>query len=69
MAAALLRVRTYSRRRPEEGVLYQVLAEWLETFLLTIDLDESRNPLPGFVRSEFRAYLDCGILAKGFLCA
>jgi len=47
-------------------VLYQVLADWLETFLLQVDLDETRASLPSFVRQELRAYLDCGILAKGF---
>ena len=53
-------------RRPEGEVLYRVLAEHLENFLLQVDLDETRSSLPAFVRRELSDYLSCGILAKGF---
>ncbi|MBI3178738.1 MAG: transposase, partial [Deltaproteobacteria bacterium] len=32
-------------------------------------MDESGRPLPKYVRSEFECYLDCGILARGFVRA
>ncbi len=57
--------RSYARRKPEEGVLYKLLAEHLETFLYQIDLDETRSSLPAFVRRELRDYLSCGILDRG----
>ena len=46
-------------------MLYQVVADELETFL-TRQRDRDR-PVPRFVEEEFRAFLDCGILARGFL--
>src|SRR5207244_396452 len=46
-------------------VLYQVIAEQLETFLAA--QQERDRPVPRFVEKEFRAFLDCGILARGFL--
>ena len=39
-----------------------VLAEHLETFL-----DLTGDRLPGFVATELRKYLHCGILAAGFV--
>ena len=57
----------YQRRRPEETVLYQVVQEHLATFLAEA---RERSPhgagLPRSVESEFAAYLDCGILSRGF---
>ncbi len=55
----------YRRRRPEQSVLYGVVAEHLETFLAEIE-SEGRS-LPGFVIGEFRKFLTCGVLAHGFL--
>ena len=55
----------YRPREPERTVLYQVVAEELETFLAR--QQERDRPVPGFVEEEFRAFLDCGILARGFL--
>ncbi len=57
----------YRRRRPEETVLYRAVQEHLNTFLERADAraGEGRG-LPKYVREEFRRYLDCGILAKGF---
>ena len=64
-AAAGRRV-TYERRRPEDTVLYQLVQEHLETFLAQVEL-EIGTGLPEFVEEEFDAFLDCGILARGFL--
>ena len=55
----------YRPRNPETTVLYQVVAEQLETFLAR--QQERDRPVPRFVEREFRAFLDCGILARGFL--
>ena len=55
----------YRRRTPEEEPLYQVLAEHLESFLERTR--SSDRQLPAYVEEELRAYLDCGILAHGFL--
>ncbi len=57
----------YTPRDPGTTVLYQVVADHLETFLATIDADPTAKGLPGYVRDEFYAYLQCGILAHGFL--
>jgi hypothetical protein len=56
----------YKRHRPEESVLYKLIQENLETFLERFQL-EMGHPLPAFVTKEFYDYLDCGILANGFL--
>ncbi len=55
----------YRPRNPEESLLYQVVAGELETFLAS-QQDNERN-VPGFVEKEFRSFLDCGVLARGFL--
>jgi len=57
--------RSYERRQPEKTVLYRVLAEGLETFLCHVHADPSRS-LPRFVERELRAFLDCGLLCRGF---
>lgn len=56
----------YERRRPEDTVLYQVVQEHLETFLAQVEA-ETGSGLPEFVKAEFDAFLECGILAHGFL--
>ena len=55
----------YRRRQPEKEPLYQVLAEHLETFIERTR--SSDRQLPAHVEKELRAYLECGILQKGFL--
>ena len=55
----------YCPRRPEESVLYGVVAENLETFLAR--QSEHDRPVPRFVERELRSFLECGILAYGFL--
>ena len=56
----------YERRRPEETTLYQVVQEQLETFLAQVEARTGAG-LPEFVKDEFEAFLECGILAHGFL--
>jgi hypothetical protein len=56
----------YERRRPEDTVLYQLVQEHLETFLAQVEA-ETGSGLPEFVKAEFEAFLECGILAHGFL--
>jgi len=56
----------YARRRPEETTLYQVVQEHLNTFLAQVE-QETGSGLPQFVTDEFEAFLECGILAHGFL--
>ena len=54
----------YARRRPEETVLYQTIAEHWPSFSERL---EEHGGLPRFVEREFEAYLRCGILDFGFL--
>lgn len=56
----------YDRRRPEETVLYQLVQEHAETFFAQVEA-ETGVGLPEFVKAEFEALLECGILANGFL--
>jgi hypothetical protein len=54
----------YARRRPEETVLYQTIAEHWPAFSERL---EEHGGLPRLVEREFEAYLECGILDFGFL--
>ena len=58
---------TYTRHRPEETVLYQVVEQHVESFFDAVA--EQGTSLPAFVRDEFDAYLRCGRLEHGFLRA
>src|SRR5438874_10775602 len=60
-------VATYEPRDPSRTVLYTVIADHLETFLASLDADPDAAGLPASVQREFDAYLQCGILAHGFL--
>jgi hypothetical protein len=62
----VVRPKIRTRREPENSVLYQILAEHLETFLARARADETRGDLPRFVVRELRGFLECGILAHGF---
>ena len=55
----------YQRREPEKTVLYRVVQHHLETFLASAR-DQGRV-VPRFVERELRAFLDCGLLCRGFL--
>src|ERR671925_160217 len=60
-------VATYEPHDPSHTVLYKVIAEHLETFLASLDADPTATGLPAYVQREFYDYLQCGILAHGFL--
>ena len=57
----------YRRREPEKTALYEVVRENLETFLLEGQLaNPNGTGYPAFIENEFRRYLDCGQLGRGF---
>jgi hypothetical protein len=55
----------YQPRRPEESVLYVVVAE-NPGFFLARQQDRGRV-VPKFVENDLRDFLDCGILERGFI--
>jgi hypothetical protein len=55
----------YVPRNPAESILYRVVAAELENFLERQRLRDRH--VPRFVERELRSFLDCGILARGFL--
>ncbi|MFN0061334.1 MAG: transposase [Myxococcaceae bacterium] len=57
--------RAYQRRRPEESALYEAVRAGLNTFLE--ETERIGRGLPRYVRQEFERYLECGILAHGFV--
>jgi hypothetical protein len=57
----------YRRREPEKSLLHAVVRERLEPFLAAArDRSPTGRGLPAHVERDLRAYLDCGILARGF---
>jgi ribosomal protein S27E len=58
-------VRGYQRHRPEQTLLYQLVAQY---YLVFADLMAAQGrPLPEYVQREFEDYLKCGRLEHGFL--
>ncbi len=55
----------YAPRHSEETFLYRVVMAELETFLAR--QQEREHPVPSFVEKEFRSFLDCGVLERGFV--
>lgn len=53
----------YRRRQPENGTLYQAVAEHLPAFLAAAE--QAERAVPKFVRREFEAFLGCGLVEKG----
>jgi hypothetical protein len=51
-------------RRPEKTVLFQVIKKHYNTWCKSAE-----PPVPNYIDKEFKNYLGCGILAKGFACA
>ena len=64
-ASAAVRRFDYEQRRPEQGTLYQVVRDNLQTLYAAVE-DGVASPLPAFVRDELDRYLDCGLLCRGF---
>jgi hypothetical protein len=58
--------RAYQPRAAEQGVLYTIVRDHLETFLREAAERAEGAGLPDFVEQEFRDFLTCGILAHGF---
>ena len=57
----------YERRRPEATILYQIVQQYLETYLaLAQEAELDGQQMSAYVEREFRRYLECGILAYGF---
>jgi hypothetical protein len=58
---------TYVPRDPSQTVLYHIVADHLETFLASLDADPTAQGLPAYGQRALYDYLQCGILAHGFL--
>ncbi len=56
----------YVRHRPEQTALYQLIQQHAATFFVQAQ-DATGSSLPRYVKDEFDAFLECGILAHGFL--
>ena len=56
----------YEPHRPEQTTLYRLVQQHAATFFAQAE-DAAGADLPQFVKDEFDAFLDCGILAHGFL--
>ena len=56
----------YERRRPVETILYRPVQEHLETSLAEVEAGSVVSS-PQFVKDKFDAFLECGIIAHGFL--
>ena len=56
----------YERHRPEQTTLYRLVQQHAATFFEQAGSAAGAD-LPQFVRDEFDAFLECGILAHGFL--
>jgi hypothetical protein len=56
----------YKRRRPEVTVLYDVVRDNVETLDRAIDDGTLDVRLPFHAIKELEAYLDCGLLCRGF---
>src|SRR5262245_40417675 len=59
--------RVYTPHDLRQTLLYRVVADHLETFLASLDTDPDARGLPAYVKREFYDYLQCGVLAYGFL--
>ncbi len=56
----------YERHRPEQTTLYRLVQQHTATFIEQAEAEPGAE-LPRFVKDEFDAFLECGILAHGFL--
>jgi len=56
----------YERHRPEQTVLYRLVQQHAATFFEQAEAAAGAD-LPQFVKAEFDAFLESGILAHGFL--
>ena len=56
----------YERHRPEQTTLYRLVQQHAATFFAQTE-EATGASLPQFIEDEFDAFLECGILAHGFL--
>ncbi|HMI83253.1 MAG TPA: transposase [Polyangiaceae bacterium] len=56
----------YERHRPELTTLYEVVRDNLETLYGAIDDGALDVKLPKHAKKELEAYLDCGLICRGF---
>jgi len=56
----------YERHRPEQTTLYRLVQQHAASFIAHIEASTG-SELPRFIKDEFDAFLECGILAHGFL--
>jgi hypothetical protein len=56
----------YERHRPEQTTLYRLVQQHGPSFIAHIEASTGAE-LPRFIKEEFDAFLECGILAHGFL--
>jgi hypothetical protein len=56
----------YERHRPENTTLYRLVQQHAASFIAHTEANTGAE-LPRFIRDEFDAFLECGILAHGFL--
>jgi hypothetical protein len=57
----------YVPHDPSQTLLYQVVADRLETFLAALDADPDTRGLPASVERECYDYVQCDVLAHGLL--
>jgi uncharacterized protein (DUF983 family) len=56
----------HERHRPEQTTLYRLVQQHAASFIAQAEASTGAG-LPRFIRDEFDAFLECGILAHGFL--
>ena len=56
----------YERHRPEQTMLYRLVQQHAASFIAHTEASTG-SELPRFIKDEFDAFLECGILAHGFL--
>jgi hypothetical protein len=56
----------YERHRPEQTTLYRPLQQHAARFIAHTEACSGAE-LPRFIKDEFEAFLDCGILSHGVL--
>ncbi len=57
---------TNERHRPEQTTLYRLVQQHVASFIAHTEASTG-SELPGFIKDKFDAFLECGILAHGFL--
>ena len=56
----------YERHRPERTTLYRLVQQHAASFIAHTEANTG-SELPQFIKDEFDAFLECGILAHGLL--